>query len=105
MRVEHCVGGRQDAPPPTFENVLFPEPFFPIMACTSPSLSVRSTPFSICCPVAAILASSPLTSNKTSPAALRTTCARLDRGAFAVFTLIKGSLFPEKHPAGRIVLR
>src|SRR5882757_8863139 len=34
----------------TCASVLFPEPFGPIMECTSPALMVRSTPLRISCP-------------------------------------------------------
>jgi hypothetical protein len=56
--------------PVTFDSVLFPEPFLPMMACTSPFRTVIFTPFKICCPVDATLASRSLTSRITSPEAL-----------------------------------
>lgn len=40
----------------TLLSVDLPEPFLPMMAWTSPSRTVRVTPFRICCPVVAILA-------------------------------------------------
>lgn len=54
----------------TLDRVLFPLPFLPMIACTSPSRTTRSTPCRMACPVATILASSPLTSSSTLPPAV-----------------------------------
>src|SRR5436190_3728958 len=54
-------------PASTCASVLLPEPFGPMIACTSPSRIVRSTPFRISLPATA--ARRPLTSSKTFPLA------------------------------------
>jgi len=62
-------------------NVLFPEPFLPMIACVSPSLMVRVTPFKISSPVSATFAVRSLTSRSTSPFAARTHSAPRARTA------------------------
>ena len=71
--------GVKAAPMHTFDSVLFPLPFLPMMACTSPSRTTRSTPCKMACPVATILASRPLTSSSTLPPAVADAKHRTDR--------------------------
>src|SRR5947207_10385390 len=54
-------------PASTCASVLLPEPFGPMIACTSPSRSVRSTPLRISLPATATR--SPLTSSNAFPLA------------------------------------
>mmetsp|Transcript_15338 Transcript_15338/g.33295 ORF Transcript_15338/g.33295 Transcript_15338/m.33295 type:complete len:213 (+) Transcript_15338:190-828(+) len=54
-------------PTSTLDSVDFPEPFGPMMACTSPLRTVRSTPLRI--GVSATEAQSPLTSSKAAASA------------------------------------
>ena len=52
------------------ESVLFPEPFFPIMACTSPAAIERSMPLRISRPEDTTLAHRPRISSRGGPAAV-----------------------------------
>jgi len=76
-----CASGGRGRRRRAFESVLFPEPFLPMIACTSPSRIVRFTPFRIVSPVATILAVRPLISSTTAPA--RAATGRARRGAAA----------------------
>lgn len=69
----HAHAIRHPNHPRTLLSVLFPLPFFPMMACTSPSHTVRLTPLRICCPVLTIFAVRSFTSSITLPAAAAAT--------------------------------